>query len=54
MIGYQLTDADKALLEHFHASAKARGMDGRFSLEPVDRGVLAVADMVRAQTILQV
>jgi len=54
MIGYQLTETDKALIEHFHTQSNARGFDGVYSLEPTERGLMAVADLVRQQTILQV
>lgn len=54
MIGYELTETDKALIKEFHRHAEAIGMDGEFSLEPTERGVLGVATMVRQQTMLQV
>lgn len=54
MFAHQLTDNEKALIQHFQEAAQAIGFDGVYSLDPVDRGVLAVADLVRQQTLLQV
>ncbi|EML1601325.1 MULTISPECIES: hypothetical protein [Burkholderia] len=54
MIEYNLSALDKALIEHFHAQAGVSGFDGVSSLSQTDRGVLAVADLVRRQTVVQV
>ena len=54
MIGHDLTDHERALIAHYDSQAKAVGFDGHFGLPPHERGVLAVADLVRQQTLLQV
>ncbi len=54
MFAHQLTENEKALIQHFQEAAQAIGFDGVYSLDPVDRGVLAVADLVRQQTLLKV
>ena len=35
-------------------AAETEGFDGIYALPPVERGILATADLVRAQTLLQV
>jgi hypothetical protein len=54
MIGYELCEQDKAVLACFSKAAEAEGFDGTYSLSPVERGILATVDLIRAQTLLQV
>jgi len=54
MIGSELSAQDKARIAYFEEQFNAIGFDGNFALAPNERGVLAVADLVRAQTMLQV
>jgi hypothetical protein len=54
MIGYEVSEQDKAVLACFSKAAEAEGLDGTYALSPVERGILATVDLVRAQTLLQV
>ena len=54
MIGYELSDRDKALLACFAKATETSGLDGAEALPAVERGVLAAAELARAHTLLQV
>lgn len=54
MIGYELSEHERAVLACFSKAAEAEGFDGTYALSPVERGILATVDLVRAQTLLQV
>jgi hypothetical protein len=54
MIAPELSALDKARIAYFEEQCKAVGFDGDLGLAPNERGILAIAGLVRVQTLLQV